>query len=159
MESATFRTALVGRVLLARALGGITVPGLTTVLREVSAARKQVGRPLLYWPILDANADIPPPEVRAKMTEATKTLLSSCESMTLIVAGHGMKSSLLRTFMRGMVRLGGHAARVRIVDSLDAAVAAANDPDISLSELLAAAQAAGIPVHRKVAALGLRENP
>jgi len=143
----TFQAVLVGRVLLARARGALTATSLAEVLRQVAAARAQVGKPLLYWPVLDPGAEVPPPEVRVLLSDATEALLRSCESMTLIIPGHGVKVSLLRTFMRGMVRLGGHAARVRIVDSLAAAVsAAAGEASIDLAELRSAAEAAGIDV-------------
>jgi hypothetical protein len=140
----TFRTVLVGRVLLASAIGKLTVAGLTQVLREVAIARRSAGQPILYWPVFDPSADIPAPEVRGLMRDATETLFRHCESMTLIIPGEGLKVSLLRPFMRGLVRAGGHSAKVRIVDSLTAAVQAANEPGIVLTELLSKAHAAGI---------------
>jgi hypothetical protein len=146
LDSQSFKSVLVGRVLLARAIGDLTVAAMATVLKEVAAARRTAGVPLLYWPILDPTADMPPPEVRSTMRDATEALFRSCESMTLIIPGPSMKMSLLRAFMRGFVRIAGHSRRVRIVETLADAVAAANDPDIDLMALTRAASAAGIEV-------------
>lgn len=143
-DEESFRTVLVGRVFLARAVGTVTQTELSRVLRAVAAARKAVDRPLLYWPVFSGPAEMPTGETRAAMQRATTSLFSYCEAMTLVITGDGLKQSLLRTGLRGLIAIGGYSNRVRIATSLAAAVEAANDSEIVLSELESAASAAGI---------------
>ena len=145
-DNRSFRTTLVGRVYLARAFGNVTKTDLALILRSVAAARKVVGQPLLYWPMFTEVAEAPNAEMRAALQRATATLFSYCESMTLIIPGAGLKPSLLRTALRGMVLVGGYADRIRIAEDLTRAVGLANDPALDTAELERAARKAGIIV-------------
>lgn len=148
-----FPTAVIGKVFLARARHKIAVGDLSMVLRAVAAARRQVGAGLLYWPVIEACSEMPPPDVRLAMQQATTTLLSLCESMTVIVLGVGVKASLMRTGIRGLSLVAGHRGKVRVVESLAAAVAAANDSSIHLAEIENAAGALGIQQAHQSAAV------
>jgi hypothetical protein len=114
------------------------------VLRQLAEARREAGHPLLCWLLVDPETEVPKPAARAAMLQVTSSLLTHCESLTLIVAGDGLGQTLLRTALRGMTTLGRHTLRARVVDSLEAAARMAGDPPIDLAALERAARLAGI---------------
>jgi hypothetical protein len=134
---------LVGRVFLCRALGDESTLELSRVLRRVSEARREAGRPLLCWLVVDPQANVPSAAAGAALLKLTSSLLNHCESLTLIVIGDGLGQTLLRTSLRGLTTRP-QTLRVRVVDGLEAAARIAGDPSIDLAQLDRAARSAGI---------------
>ena len=135
---------LVGRVFLSRAFDDESTRELSRVLRQLAEARREAGHPVLCWLLVDPETEVPKPAARAAMLQMTTSLLTHCESLTLIVAGDGLGQTLLRTALRGMTTLGRHTLRARVVDSLEAAVRMAGDPEIDLVALERAGRLAGV---------------
>lgn len=131
----------VGRVFCARALGSAD---LARLVRQLAGARREAGRAILCWLLVDPSADVPSAEERAALGRATSGLLGYCEALTLIISGNGLQTSLLRSALRSIVTQGGHTLRVRIVDDLEAAFRCAVEPGATLAELEQQARRRGI---------------
>jgi hypothetical protein len=135
---------LVGRVLLSRGFSDEREADLSRLLRQVAAARREVGRPIVCFMIVDSDAEVPSEAGRAAMQRASVSLLNYCESLTLIVEGNGLKRTLLRTVFRGMVMLGKQTLRIRVVDQLEAAARLVAEPELELQELERRGRSAGV---------------
>jgi hypothetical protein len=138
------RGVLVGRVFLSRAFDDESTRELSRVLRQLAEARREAGHPVLCWLLVDPETDVPKPAARAAMLQVTTSMLTHCESLTLIVVGDGLRQTLLRTALRGMTTLGRHTLRARVVDSLEAAARMAGAPPVDMAALEHAARSAGI---------------
>jgi hypothetical protein len=134
----------VGRVFCARALGGVDRADLSRLVRQVAGARREAGRAILCWLLVDPSADVPSAEQRAELGRATSALLGYCEALTLIIGGNSLQTSLLRSALRSIVTQGGHTLRVRIVDDFEAAFRSAVEPGAGLVDLEQAARRGGI---------------
>lgn len=135
---------LVGRVLLSRGFSDDREADLSRLLRQVATARREVGRPIVCFMIVDSDAEVPSEAGRAAMQRASVSLLNYCESLTLIVEGNGLKRTLLRTVFRGMVMLGKQTLRIRVVDQLEAAARLVAEPELELQELERRGRSAGV---------------
>jgi len=135
---------LVGRVLLSRGFQSDSEVDLSRVLRVVANARREAGRPIVCFMVVDPDADVPSEAGRAAMQRASVSLLNYCESLTLIVEGNELKTTLLRTVLRGMATIGQKALRIRVVDQLEAALRIAAEPEVVLDELERRGREAGV---------------
>lgn len=130
----------VGRVFLSSVLGAESLGDLSRNLRQTAEARREE-QPLLCWLFIDPETPIPGPEDRLALQKTALSLLSHCESLTLIVEGDGIQQSLLRATLRGIVTQVGQTQRMRVVEGLEAAARSAADPSIELSTVLRAVAA------------------
>lgn len=135
---------LLGRVLLSRGFKGESEADLSRVVRLVAGARREAGRPIVCFMVVDADAEVPSEAGRAALQRASVSLLNYCESLTLIVEGNELKRTLLRTVLRGMAPLGQAPLRIRVVDQLEAAARIAADPELALDELERRGRKAGV---------------
>jgi hypothetical protein len=126
---------LLGRVFLARGFKGESEGDLSRLLRLVANARREAGRPIVCFMVVDPDAEVPSEAARAAMQRASVSLLNYCESLTLIVEGNELKRTLTRTVLRGMATLGQKTLRIRVVDQLKEAARLAGDPELVLQEL------------------------
>ena len=140
----TSGAVLLGRVFLSRAFKNESAGDLSRVLRQVASARREAGRPILCFMVVDPEAEVPSEAGRAVMQRATLSLLNYCESLTLVVEGNELKRTLLRTVYRGMATLGGQSLRIRVVDHLEAAARLAGEPELELPELERRGREAGV---------------
>lgn len=135
---------LLGRVLLSRGFKGASEGDLSRLIRLVAHARREAGRSIVCFMIVDPDAEMPSEATGAAMQRASVSLLNYCESLTLIVEGNELKSILLRASLRGMATLGGNTLRIRVVDQLETAVRLAGDPELVLQELERRGRNAGV---------------
>lgn len=135
---------LVGRVLLSRGFSDESEAALSRMLRQVASARREAGRPIVCFMIVDPDAEVPSEAGRAAMQRASVLLLNHCESLTLIVEGNGLERTLLRAVFRGMVMLGKQSLRIRVVDQLEAAARLVAEPELELRELERRGRSAGV---------------
>jgi hypothetical protein len=135
---------LVGRVFLSRGFSDESEADLSRLLRQVATARREVGRPIVCFMIVDPNAEVPSEAGRAAMQRTSVSLLNYCESLTLIVEGNSLERTLLRAILRGMVMLGKQTPRIRVVDQLEAAARLVAEPELELHELERRGRSAGV---------------
>jgi hypothetical protein len=140
----TSGAVLLGRVFLSRAFKSESAGDLSRVLRQVAGARREAGRPILCFMIVDPDAEVPSEAGRQTLHRATVSLLNYCESLTLVVEGDALKRTLIRTVLRGMATLGGNSLRIRVVDHLEAAARLAGEPELELPELQRRGLEAGV---------------
>ncbi len=136
---------LVGRVFLVRAFKTENAGDLSRVIRQVTSARREAGRPILCFMIVDPEAELPTDAGREAMQRTTLSLLNYCESVTLIIEGNELRQTLLRTVLRGMATtLGGQPTRVRVVEQLQAAARLAGETELMLAQLIRLGREAGV---------------
>lgn len=145
---------LLGRVFLSRGFKGESEGDLSRLLRLVASARREAGRPIVCFMLVDPDAEVPCEAALAAMQRASASLLTYCESLTLIVEGDELKRSLIRTVLRGMATLGPKPLRIRVVEQLEAAARIAGDPDLVLDELERRGREAGVWLAPASAAAG-----
>lgn len=136
-------SVVVGRVLLARFLGGGQAD-LSRMLRQAADARKEAGQPILLWAVVASEAELPSQSAQEALQRTAVSLLNYCEALTLIVPGSEVRQTLLRSTLRGMATLISKALRVRVVQDFNAAARAAGDPALVAADLERAALAAGV---------------
>lgn len=93
----------VGRVLCVRWLAAATLADAETLAHDVVRARKQAGEPLVCIALVGADLAMPAAKVRDSMVRQWTELMLHCDGMHFVVAGTGIKVSLLRSLLRGMV--------------------------------------------------------
>jgi hypothetical protein len=80
-----------------------TLEDIPALIRELVALRKQAGRPLIGFGIVPDGIGSPSREVREEMIRTWPTLMQTHEVMLMVIEGDGVKSSLIRTMLRGMM--------------------------------------------------------
>jgi hypothetical protein len=98
-----------GRVLCLRWLTTPTVGDADMLIREVTRAREHTGEQLLCIGVIRSDMPMPAMDVRDLMVRRWPELMSHCDAMHFVLLGTGIKASLMRSLLRGMVLV----ARVR----------------------------------------------
>jgi len=103
------------RVVFMRWLSTPTVEDAASLLVDVARARAEAGAQLVAFGLLDAEMPLPPPPVRDYMVREWKNLIAHTDGTIFLVRGSGVRTTLIRTFVRGMIVV----ARVRGVTITD----------------------------------------
>jgi hypothetical protein len=95
---------------------------MARLLRE---SREQQAQGLVYISVIGEECKPPNAEVRRALLDEFSKNADACEVVFLVVEGSGLLGGALRTVIAGMMFLAGRrAARVSVVDSLEAVISA-----------------------------------
>lgn len=124
-----YRAARIDRILFVRWLSTPTLPDLTTLLREVSTARRTLTGPMGYCTVIDAGSGDPPSgEVRDAMLRNVGQVLMYCDAIDAVVPGDGIDAKLVRTFWRGFITATGTRGRFFVHSTLEEALGRMREP-------------------------------
>lgn len=99
------RTALVDRFFVARLEGSVDREQVDRIVREAGDAARKLGKRVVYCGVNAPGFDPPEAAMRAYIMERAYDLLEHATTLEIVMEGDGIKASLLRTVVRGMVTL------------------------------------------------------
>ena len=114
---------------------------VVTIARELAEYKARLGKPLLYLSIIGRNG-IPQGSVRDEIVGFYHAILSSCDSMHIVIEGSEFEQSIKRSVIAGvLLEVGGARGRVIVESSLQG-VQMASPPNVR-AELARATRVAG----------------
>lgn len=99
------RTATVDRFFVARLEGSVDRDQVDRIVREAGEAARKLGKPVVYCGVNAPGLEPPDAPMRAYIMERAQDLLVHATTLEIVMEGDGLRSSLLRTVVRGMVTL------------------------------------------------------
>jgi hypothetical protein len=100
------RTALVDCFFVARLDGTVGRDEVDRIVTEARESARSAGKRVVYCGVNAPGVELPDAEMRAYIMKRAYDLLEHASSLEIVMEGDGIKSSLLRTAVRGMITLG-----------------------------------------------------
>ena len=88
------------------------------VFTKVRQVRDEIGEPLIYVSISGDETPAPEPAVRKLLVEGGREIMALSELFYVVLESDGLKGSVLRSAMAGMMLLSKNRREVRVVGSL-----------------------------------------
>jgi hypothetical protein len=104
-----------------------TMQDIPTIDRELDAAYKANGGPIIYVAILPEDATPPDDKTRAEFIKTMQDVLTRCETMHFVMEGQGFKHAVLRTSVATILLVRGQRTKVFVHTNLEEALAKAAD--------------------------------
>ena len=99
------RTMLVDRFFVARLEGTASRADVDQIITNAASSARSLGRSIVYCGVNAPDFEPPSAELRSYIINRAYDLLEHASSLEIVIEGEGIKSSLLRTVIRGMVTL------------------------------------------------------
>ena len=100
------RTALVDCFFVARLDGTVGRDQVDRIVTEARDGARTAGKRIVYCGVNAPSLELPDGEMRAYIMRRAYDLLEHASSLEIVMEGDGLKSSLLRAAVRGMITLG-----------------------------------------------------
>ena len=139
----SYRSVLIDRVYMVR----WQVPQLAdgkAVVENIISARKALDRPLLFIVIAPEDSAPPDDEMRKFMVSHIDQVLSCCEMVHFVMEGSGFKNSIKRSVLTNVLLLAGKRAKTKVHSSVDEALEALPQLQVSAREVRDTASRMGI---------------
>jgi len=89
---------------------------------EVERLHRRAGCPLIYVAIMPADLPNLDESARKGLLELTERVLPLCETLVIVIEARGFKGAIARSAMTAITLLTRRHDKLRIVDSIDAAI-------------------------------------
>lgn len=99
------RIVTVDRFFVARLDEATQRADVDRIVEEAGEAARRLGRPIVYCGVNSAGLRAPDTALREYIVKRAYDLLTHASTLEIVMEGDGLKSSLLRTVVRGMVTL------------------------------------------------------
>ena len=144
-SSAAVEVLRLGRLFLVRRRPGQTQADIDNILRRLESEHRAVGKQLFYVALVRPERQLPDQVERAAIEAATPKILEFCESISVVIEGHGILVGLMRAVVRTMMVMASRYEKVRIHASLAEALASLGpSTDVPPEAVLRAAREAGL---------------
>jgi hypothetical protein len=97
-----YRACVIDRVYVLRWTAEPLMGDVAAIVNAVTAARRTVGRPVLYLGIIGAEIPLPKSAVRDALSNSLRPLSELCDCIDLLIVDTDIRSILIRTVARAM---------------------------------------------------------